>query len=388
MLSYCRSLARAGCSKALTEAEMEQLMKKITEESDNEEIVGGSDDDASDEFIENSDHNSDSEQEGDDEDQLALLDSQSTEGGEPTLTSRDKKMLWYQQPVRSKFAKHAAKNIVKIFPRSLIKKEEVPDELSIFFHFFTQEIIEKVLNYTNAFIRSTQQNYARERDAKETNKEELLAFFGMLYLAGLKKLSHTSFEEVWTTDGTGMTIFQACMGYKRFLFLLRSLRFDNKDNRLDRKLEDKLAPIREILDEFVKNCLKNYSPGDCITIDETLVPFRGRCSFIQYIPNKPAKYGIKIFTLCDSKMFYVSNFEVYCGKQPPGRYELSNSPTDIVIRLVEPFKNKNRNLTTDNWYTSYPLAQKLLQKNITLVGTLKKNKREIPPIYYLIKVDP
>ena len=45
-------------------------------------------------------------------------------------------------------------------------------------------------------------------------------------------------------------------------------------------------------------------PGDNITVDEQLVPFRGRCSFIQYMPSKPDKYGIKIFWACDSETAY------------------------------------------------------------------------------------
>ena len=70
--------------------------------------------------------------------------------------------------------------------------------------------------------------------------------------------------------------------------------------------------------------------------------------------------------------------EVYCGKQPTGSHEASNSPGDIVERLISHLKGTYRNLTTDNWYTSYTLAMSLLQDKMTLVGTLKKNKREIP----------
>lgn len=355
-------------------------MQKIIEGSDHEDDMGGIDEDASEEEIEDRDHDSCSEQEGDEEDLLALEpEIEERASPNPTLISRNKKMLWYKEPIRSKFAKHDAKNIVKIFPRPHLNHEQVPDELSSFFQFITEEMIEKIVTYTNIFIRATQENYTRERDAKETTKEEILALLGMFYMAGLKKLSHTDFRELWATDGTGLMIFQACMGYKRFLFLLRCLRFDNVNDREQRKQSDKLAAIREILDQFVQKCKQNYCPGECLTIDEMLIPFRGRCSFIQYIPNKPAKYGIKVFALCDSKMFYVSNLEIYCGKQPQGQFESSNSPTDVVLRLIEPFKNKNRNLTTDNWYTSYPLAQKLFEKKLTLVGTLKKNKAEIPP---------
>ncbi|GFU10032.1 transposase domain containing protein [Nephila pilipes] len=37
--------------------------------------------------------------------------------------------------------------------------------------------------------------------------------------------------------------------------------------------------------------------GEEIKIDEKLEIVRGRCSFIQYIPKKSAKYGIKMFVL-------------------------------------------------------------------------------------------
>lgn len=39
-----------------------------------------------------------------------------------------------------------------------------------------------------------------------------------------------------------------------------------------------------------------------------------------------------------------------------------------------------RNITMDNFFTSVPLAEKLLEKNLTIVGTLRQNKPDIPPI--------
>jgi len=65
------------------------------------------------------------------------------------------------------------------------------------------------------------------------------------------------------------------------------------------------------------------------------------------MPKKPAKYGVKIFALYDAKTFYCSNLEI-CGKQPPGPYDVRNTPTDIVKRLVSPIENSNQNVTTDN----------------------------------------
>lgn len=96
---------------------------------------------------------------------------------------------------------------------------------------------------------------------------------------GVKKQSHTDCREIWDAD-TGSIISRACMSAKRFLFLLRAIRFDDTTNRQERRQSDKLAPITAILDSFVSNCKNNYVLGEYMTIDEMLVPYRDRCGFI------------------------------------------------------------------------------------------------------------
>lgn len=92
---------------------------------------------------------------------------------------------------------------------------------------------------------------------------------------------------------------------------MRCLRFDNVIDRAERRTIDKLAPIREIFEEFNQNCQKSFNIGMYVTVDEKLESFRGRCSFKQYISKKPAKYGIKIFSAVDACTYYTSRLEVY-----------------------------------------------------------------------------
>ncbi|UYV60678.1 hypothetical protein LAZ67_1001867 [Cordylochernes scorpioides] len=193
------------------------------------------------------------------------------------------------------------------------------------------------------------------------------------------KANKMNTDDAWARDSTGFELCRIAMSENRFRFLLRVIRFDDKATRNERLRQDKLAAVRLILDTFVKNCQKHYSPSEYITVDEKLDAFRGKCNFRQYIPSKHNKYGIKLFALVDSKMFYTCNLEIYSGKNPEGPYNVSNSPSDVVERLCEPIKGTGRNVTMDNWFTSYSLALKLLQQfRLTIVGTLKRNKKEIP----------
>ncbi|KFM71767.1 PiggyBac transposable element-derived protein 4, partial [Stegodyphus mimosarum] len=112
-----------------------------------------------------------------------------------------------------------------------------------------------------------------------------------------------------------------------------------------------------------------------VTIDEKLEPFRGRCRFRQYMPKKTSKYGIKIFTLVDSRVFYTWNMEIYAGKQPNGPFKIDCSLKAIVMRLMTPLFNSGRNLTTDSWYTGYELAQELLKNKITMSLDFKEKQQ-------------
>nr|CAH7763851.1 unnamed protein product [Callosobruchus chinensis] len=169
------------------------------------------------------------------------------------------------------------------------------------------------------------------------------------------------------------------MSMARFSFLLCALRFDDHTTRSTRVKNNPLAAFSDIFDIFFRNCKQAYSPGVNVTVDEMLVAFRGRCRFRMYMPNKPAKYGIKIQILADTKTHFAVNAEDYTGKNPTEDRTRFTHPTHVVLRLVEPIVNTNRNITGDNWYTSVELADALRSKGLTYVGTMKKNKRAIPP---------
>ena len=281
---------------------------------------------------------------------------------QPTFNFSDieEKYKWKKSPYTNT-NKIRARNIIKFKTGLAPCAVNITDECSAFEKMFDSSMIEEIVKYTNMYIMRKTPLYTRERDCKLTSFTELLALIGALILIGIKHANHANVLELWNKDGTGLLALRSIMSYKRFLFLLRSLRFDDALTRSERKETDKLAAIRFILDKFTVNCKNNYIMGEYVTIDEMLHSFRGRCGFIQYMPMKPAKYGLKVMACCDAKSYYTGNLEVYCRQQMDGPYKVSNSTLDVVKRLTDYIKNENRNLTVDNWYTSYPLASDLLK---------------------------
>lgn len=293
---------------------------------------------------------------------------------------KDNETIWTTKPLHSKFSKTPKSNLISHLPGPKGGARGVTNEVKLFSLFITDEMIDKIVLHTNTEIEVSKIKYSDNLCSfiKPTDNCEIKAFIGLLYMSGVLKKSGLRLEDMFS-EAYGPPIFRCTMSQKRFSFLLLNLRFDDKGTRVQRKSKDKFAAFREIWDAFVIHCKENYTPSEYLTVDETLLGFRGRCAFKMYIPSKPDKYGLKIISLCDARTFYFISGIPYVGKENVKKRGDLSFPTQYVLRLTEPYKNSNRNVTTDNWFTSYELSEELSNNNLTLVGTLRKNKKETPP---------
>lgn len=89
--------------------------------------------------------------------------------------------------------------------------------------------------------------------------------------------------------------------------------------------------------------------------------------------DKPTKWGIKLYELCESESGYVWNLEVMCRQ--PG---VSNKPHDVVHRLLDSLKNRGYRLFMDNYYCCPTLAHSLTPLNTAVVGTVRSNRVGMP----------
>lgn len=161
-----------------------------------------------------------------------------------------------------------------------------------------------------------------------------------------------------------------------------ALRFDDVSSRRQSRSSDKFAPIRALWDYWQQLLPMFYNCHENVTVDEQLVAFRGRCSFRQFMPSKPARYGLKFWLLVDSKSGYVWKIQPYLGKPRNGMPENPQGER-VVLDLIEGLKGQN--ITGDNFFSTFELAKKLLERKLTYVGTVRKNKTFIPPKLLTVK---
>ena len=109
----------------------------------------------------------------------------------------------------------------------------------------------------------------------------------------------------------------------------------NNDNYIPRGQEgynpvNKLGTIYSVV---TGNFSDVWKPGKNICIDEGMIPFRGKVHFKVYNPDKPDKYGVKSYQLCDSSNGYCCRFEIYTGvnQEPPSA---KGKTYDLVMRLM------------------------------------------------------
>ena len=72
---------------------------------------------------------------------------------------------------------------------------------------------------------------------------------------------------------------------------MRFLRFNGKSHSRQRVINDKFCLVSSLSNFFIEKSQKVHMPGFYITNAEQILQCKARCRFIQYMPNKPIKFG-------------------------------------------------------------------------------------------------
>ena len=115
-----------------------------------------------------------------------------------------------------------------------------------------------------------------------------------------------------------------------FELLLRFWHFSDNKFAVD---GDRLSKLRKICNALLERFQALYIPGKEISIDKSMVLWRGRLIFRQYISGKRHKYCVIIYVLREHTE-YVWNVLVYCGKSGSSLSGFGHAET-VVLKLME-----------------------------------------------------
>jgi len=98
----------------------------------------------------------------------------------------------------------------------------------------------------------------------------------------------------------------------------------------------------------------------------------------------PSQIGIASTSgQCVTSVQFLCILQVYLGKE--GESPEQQQGARVVSNLTTLVYVSSRNITTDNYFTSHALAKFLLGQYLTLLGTVRKMRKELPSEFVLKK---
>ena len=240
------------------------------------------------------------------------------------------------------------------------------EPIQIFEHFFTDELIEHIVYYTNLFAEQSIAEKQREGKLKKRSREnswqpitpnDIQLYIAVLIYRGLiwKPTIHMYYTKniLFSTPEV-----PAIMPQQKFILIEKYLHFDY------------------LVDKF--RC--NYIPERDVSIDVSLLLWKGRLSWKQYISRKRSCFGLKSFVLAEAESGYIWNSILHSGNDTDfvdGR-DFQYNATKIVFSLAKDLLNQGYCIYVDNWYTSLELCANLRYVNTDVIGTLHKDRKGLP----------
>lgn len=252
---------------------------------------------------------------------------------------------------------------------------------------FSEELLDLLISKTNAYgtkLANTNRphtRHSRKKSFRPVDKDEMLAFLGLCLLSGQVKAPKKEKLFSYSNPLYYHPFFSYVMSGRRFQQILRCIYVGD----LDAKGEEKVTDFINVLSE---NFRRIYSPGRELSIDESLILFRGRLRFRQYMKLKKAKYGIKFFELTTSDG-YVLNIIMYEGaKKNNGQpdQDKTKKTEKIVMKLLRPYLMRGHHVYMDNYYNDVELSDKLLHFKTHTTGTLRKTRTSNPKVLTTMKL--
>ena len=250
------------------------------------------------------------------------------------------------------------------------------------------ENIRKAIIFYFSFAERPMRRHSRQQRWKEINECDLKVFVAHLLVMSVVKRSN--FSKYWTNkDITRMPFFGKYMGRNTVQMIMSNLHAEGGTGMASRippnaPNYDPLHKIRKFANMVQERFKLLYSPTRRLSIDEASCPFRGRSSFRVYNKDKPNKWSIKFYEVCEVQTGYICAFDIFggkgktiCAENAPVLDPNCTTTTKVVLGLLDSVQllDKGFFIYLDNFYNSYELQMELHSRNTYCCGTLRRKRR-------------
>ncbi|CAK1587806.1 unnamed protein product [Parnassius mnemosyne] len=239
-----------------------------------------------------------------------------------------------------------------------------------FSYFFDESLLARIVTESNKYAIQKNINFSEPMTVLELRK-----YIGILIYTSV--YHYPSIRSYWANNVRFHPIADT-MTVNRFEKIREILHFNDNEGHLPREHpeHDRLHKIRTIVDHLNQRFMS--VPFDHrLSLDEQMCATKISHFMKQYLPNKPHKWGFKLYVLC-CLMGYAYSFEIYSGthdyKRLPSEPNLG-AVSNTVVRLLRPVPRKvNHIVYFDNFYSSLTLFHHLHKEGIYCLGTVQRNR--------------
>lgn len=261
-------------------------------------------------------------------------------------------------------------------------------EIDYFSLFFTDELLEEIVKETNRFAKEKIQMNTPLRKRSiwsewtDVTLQEMKAFLGLLINMGMNPRPdlQSYFSEDWIDK---MPFFKDVFSRSRFLMIFWCLHLAPPGDKAQ-TAKTRGNKVRNVLDYLDNKYREYYIPNEFLSGDESTVAFKGRVIFKVYNKDKPNKWGIKVYVLCDAITGYILAMVPYFGKTTSENLVRPDLPVTarIIMHLMEQVITKypapGYHVYIDRYYHGVQLAEELLKKKCYVTGTIMSNRKNLP----------
>lgn len=221
--------------------------------------------------------------------------------------------------------------------------------------------------------------HSRLHNWKEVKRDEMKVFIAMTM--AMRLVVQGDFTEYWSTSRiTNTPFFRTCMSRDRFWMILTYFHLTDNSQQPKRGGSgySHMNKLGHLYNNLIHKFSTVYKPHKNISVDEGMVPWKGNLSFKVFMKDKPKRYGMKAYMLCDSHNGYVLKFKLYTGKSQEPKPE-GGTNFELIKELTREYRNLGHHLFMDNFYSSPFLYLNLWEWGIGATGTARSNRIGLHP---------